>query len=241
MRVQGIVSKGTGKMRLRPATTFLALCTLICVTFPPAALSGNVSPRLYLEIYMYDTDPDSYLPRPAGLCSHSSQVAVIPCYSAKGPNYYGVVPIHISALDSPLARGWPPPSGPGGGYITVSCGIATSGVTLTFLGFSPCYGFLEGAGTPPQSIVVSATSSCHGVLDHPGYCKYLSNTNVGATYFNIVNNADDGAIKIVNCQASLDYGVGVGGGAQWGGAKTITCYSIPLEAGTWGKIKALYR
>ena len=221
----------------------ILLCCLTCLTFPVIALAGNANPHLYLEIYVLDYDPDDPGPQPEYLCGHSRPfVPDLPCFAPKAPYYYGILPIHVHNLDTPpLAQGWPPPCGPGGGYIGVSCGIAKSGVTVTFMGFIPCPGFALGAGTAPGAIVVSATSACHDVFDHAGYCKYMASTNMGATYFDIVNNADDGAIKVINCQGNLDTGLEIAGRAQWGGTKQISCYSVPVEPSTWGKVKALYR
>ena len=123
----------------------------------------------------------------------------------------------------------------------MSCGIASSGLSVTFAGFIACPGFVQGAGSAPQAIAVSATAACHDIFDHPGYCKYMTTTYVGATYFDIISNADDGAIKIINCQGNPDPGWEVAGGAQWGGTKTISCYYVAIEPTTWGKIKAVYR
>ena len=219
----------------------ILLSCLICLTLPVIALAGNANPHLYLEIYMYNVDPEDPPPPPAELCTHLPLLN-IPCYSPKATYYYGIVPIHVHYLDTPpLAQGWPPPCGPGGGYIGVSCGIIRTGVSLTFAGFATCAGFVQGAGTAPQSIVVSATSACHDVFDHPGYCKYIATTNMGASFFDMVNNADDGAIKLINCQGTPDTGLEIGGRAQWGGTKSINCYDVSVEPSTWGKIKALYR
>jgi hypothetical protein len=82
---------------------------------------------------------------------------------------------------------------------------------------------LQGPGSGFNSIVVTATTACHGWRDHPGYAKYMSTTNLGATFFNIVGNVEDeNRIHVVNCQLGQEIPV-VGGGAQWGGTKTLTC------------------
>jgi hypothetical protein len=126
----------------------------------------------------------------------------------------------------------------------VECGVASSGVVCTYLSFAACPGFVVGPSTPPASIALYATTKCHDWPDHPGYLRYISlSADTGATYFDIVNNADDAWIKVVNCQCGYDDGTIVGGRAQWGGSKTVNCYSHPIavESTTWGRIKDMYR
>jgi hypothetical protein len=84
-------------------------------------------------------------------------------------------------------------------------------------------------------------------MDHPGYLTYFTTTDVGASYFDIVSNADEGCAIVVNCQAEYDLGTLIGGGAQWGGSQSIICAMDPstdptaVDFTTWGSIKSLYR
>jgi hypothetical protein len=71
--------------------------------------------------------------------------------------------------------------------------------------------------------------------------KWLT-TNVVASYFDITTNADDGEIFLMDCQAGHE-SPPVGGRAQWGGTKTITCATgqTAVDLTTLDKIKGLYR
>jgi len=223
--------------------------TYFCVV-PVLAHAGNIYPSLYLEIYMYDTDPDdpdvgcNLANSCPEICYHPTRPSQLHCYNPKIANFIGVVPIHVDRLATPpLATGWPPPCGPGGGYITVSCGVARTGTALTYTGLTVCPNFLQGPGTPPGAIVVTATTQCHDWVDHPCYAKYLT-TNTTASYFTITGNVEDGnKINLINCQAVSETSIlTVGGGAQWGGTKTIICPGgTPVEATTWSRIKAVFR
>jgi hypothetical protein len=227
----------------------LLIAACFCLV-PTMALAGNTSPTLYLEIYMLDYDPDDPGPPPANLCVHPSRplVGELPCFSPKAPYNFGIVPIHIGKLDTDpakggvLAPGWPLPCGPGGGYDVISVGVAKTGTAVTYVGITGCPGFLQGPGTPPAAILFAATTACHDWLDHPCYVKYMSTTAMTATFFTIVANTDDGLIQLINCQLGQEIPA-VGGGAQWGGTKSIVCGLDPtaVDLTTWGNIKGLYR
>lgn len=230
----------------------LLVWTCFCVV-PVLAHAGNINPALYLEIFMYDTDPDdpdygcvigATCPE---ICGHYEMPLVgdIHCYNPKAPYFIGVVPIHVGKLATPpLAQGWPPPCGPGGGYITVSCGIQRSGAAVTYMGLNVCPNFVPGPGTAPGAIFATATTQCHDWVDHPCYTKWLT-ANTQASFFDVIGNVEDGnKIDLINCQAVSEASfVTVGGRAQWGGAKTVTCNTpiYPVEETTWSRIKATYR
>jgi hypothetical protein len=213
----------------------LLIATCFCLV-SSMALAGNTNPTLYLEIYMYDYDPDDPGPAPAELCFHNPgpPVGELPCYSPKAPYRFGIVPLHIGKLDLPIAVGWPPPIPTGGGYAGVAYGVASSGVAVLYLSFMACPGFNQGPGTAPGAIVAAAFTQCQDWMDHPGYCKYISTENVGATYFDVVNNAEEGKYVVINCQLAYDV-TSIGGRAQWGVDPT------GVDLSTWGKIKGLYR
>jgi hypothetical protein len=224
----------------------LLLLAVACVCLGSAvAHAGNAHPALYLEIYSFVQDPVDPGPAPSHLCVHPQGSGELACYSPKAPYTFGIVPIHVDRLDTPIAQGWPLPCGPGGGYVGVTLGVAMTGVVCTYLSFEVCPEYLQGPSTPPVSIVLCATTKCHDWPDHPGYLRYInSGTDTGATYFDIVNNPDDGYFAVINCRGTAEYGATVvGGRAQWGGSKTVSCYSRPIavESTTWGNIKAIYR
>jgi hypothetical protein len=192
-------------------------------------VGGNYNPRLYLEIYEFESDPDDPGPAPSYLRGHASPEQMS-CYAAKERYHYACVPIHVDNLSYPIAKGWPATYGPGGGFVGVECGVASSGVACTYVGFTPCPGWLQGPGTAPGSIVVAAFDKCHDWNDHPGYLKYVStSSNLGASYFDIVDNADEGGARVINCQAALDMNTEVSGRAQWGGTQTIACAMAGTE------------
>jgi hypothetical protein len=235
--------------------TLLVLLVAACFCLVPvAARAGNVNPVLYLEIFTYDADPDDpdlgciaagTCPE---LCYHNVRPVVgeIQCFAAKVAYQIAALPIHVGKLDTPpLAEGWPLPCGPGGGWVTLSCGVARTGATANFLGLGICPNFLQGPGVPPAAVLYTATTQCHDWYDHGGYMKYMATTNVTATYFDITTNADDDILLLKDCQGGNDIPpvLGIGGRAQWGGAKSVTCAAgyTTTDLTTWGKIKGLYR
>jgi len=227
----------------------LLVAAFFCLAPVLAFADGNTAPRLYLEVYQYNFDPDDPGPPPAEICTH--QVKPIPigqelqCFVDKAAFNFGIVPVHVGHLDEPIATSWPLPAGPGGGYVGLAYGLVRTGVAATFVGYVPCAGFLQGPSSAgvPAAIVVSATTACHDWWDHTGYCKFLSTSNLGATFFDIVANADLLDVEVINCQANLDLGLVVAGGAQWGGPKSYQCGVSPdaVNVTTWGKIKGLYQ
>lgn len=230
----------------------LLIAACFCIA-PAVAHAGNLNPTLYLEMYMYDTDPDDpdYGCVIGGTCPEICYHSVHPlvgdlhCYNTKTAYFIGVTPIHVAKLATPpLADGWPLPCGPGGGYVLVSCAITKAGAAVTFMGLTVCPNFLQGPGTAPGGILVSATTKCHDWEDHPCYGKWLT-TNVVQTNFTITGNLEDGnMIDLINCQGTTERPIlTVSGGAQWGGTKTIVCATNPtaVTTTTWGAIKGLYR
>jgi len=241
----------------------LILIVAACFCLAPAVtLAGNLDPHFYLEIYMEEMDPDDPGPPPGYLCYHTAPPGVpgdpcpaipggtpeLQCFSPKAPYNFGIVPIHVGHLwTPPLAEGWPLPAGPGGGWVLVSLGIQRTGIAVTYVGITMCPNFLQGPGTAPGAILATATTKCHDWCDHPCYVKYMSTTNMGATYFTIIGNLEDGnTIDLINCQAISERPIltGIGNQAQWGGTKTLTCPQFgwtAVDLTTWGAIKGLYR
>ncbi len=217
---------------MRVVSVLLA-ATWFCL-FPVSGMAGNAHPYLYPEIYgPYDNDPDDPGPPPAALHGHVDSCPVpdpsdllIPCYVQKVPYTVGCVALHVGNLDQPTASGWPPPCSPGGGYVEIRCGILRTGHAVTYLGLTACPGFVQGPGIAPGAIDVYATTKCHDWPDHPFYVKYLNTTGSTSSYFNITTNADDGQIRLKNCQGSWETPT-IGGQVEWGGTKTILCLSEP--------------
>jgi hypothetical protein len=253
----GVIIEESRVVNLRRDDMKTLLVFLLAACFclvPVAALFGNTAPTLYLEIYGYDVDPDDpdvgciaagTCPE---LCYHIAvpQVGEIQCYIPKVNFQIAAIPIHVAKLDTPpLAPGWPLPCGPGGGWVTISCGITRTGATATVLGLSVCPVFLQGPGTVPAAILYTATTQCHDWYDHGAYMKYMNTTSTAASYFDITTNADDGILLLKNCQAidEIPPQLLVGGRAQWGGTKSVTCAAgeTGIDLTTWGKIKGLYR
>jgi len=229
-------------MKLQVFLPMLFLASLVCLSTAPAAISGNANPHLYLEIYMFETDPSDPGPAPAYLCVHDPGPlqSELPCYSPKIALAFAAVPVHVGQLDLPTAQGWPLPCGPGGGFVGLAYGMTRTGTACTFIGFVTCPEFLQGPGTPPGAILASATTKCHDWHDHIGYTKYMSGSTLTATFFDITMNTDLGDIEVIDCQANLSPNT-VATRAQWGGTKSITCGLSPVEQTSWGNIKALYR
>lgn len=228
----------------------LMILTAGCLCLVPVmALGENTRPNLELEMYQYDTDPDDpdygciALGTCPEICFHSlPSYEPVPCYSVKLPYHVGIVPIHFCGLNRPLAQGWPPPCGPGGGYVAISTGITAGGEHCVFLGFSACPNFVADPCSPPLDIRFSATTACHDGTDHPCYGKWMAMSSVAQSTFTVTGNVNDGNLtKITNCQLGTEFPTIVGS-AQWGGIKTIVCY-FPTVADltTWGKIKGMYR
>jgi hypothetical protein len=218
------------------------LLAVVCFSVVPAVTFGtNSHPTLYLEIYAGST----------GRCVHAVHPGPLPgeiqCYyGTKDEGTTAYIPIHIGKLDTPpLAQGWPLPCGPGGGFDGVSYGLATSGewdVDVECVSVTPCTGFGVGPGLCPSAIVFAASDACHDWWDHPGYVR-VGSLNATPVTFSIVQNSQELALSVINCQGGLDVGRVVGGGAQWGGTKTIVCATDPtsVDLTTWGRIKGLYR
>jgi hypothetical protein len=200
-------------------------------------------PREYLEIYTFVEKPTEL---PSYVCAHALvnpgppevwENVPLPCYAAKLPYNFAYVPIHVAHLFIGL----------GGGYKGVECGIETRGEDVTFIGAGTCPGFVmgpSGAG-PPAAIAFLSTGPCYDWQFHAGYTIWQNqSTRTGATYFDIVANADYGDYYVLDCDYVLDDTTAVGHGAQWGGTKNIACCEngpTAVEVTTWGKIKGLYR
>lgn len=244
-------------MKRRVLANLIAWAFFLSVVFllpGSIALAGNVHPCPFLEISMFDepSPPPEYA---QAVCYHQwiyrppyYEGPMEPaCFAAKPPYMYATLAVHIGCLDDPIC----PTVGPGceqyGGFTGFAFGISTTGFPVSYLSFTPCPGFTENpsqAGAP-AAISVSSTSGCRISSNHVGYLTYLNGTSaVGATYFDIVPNADLGYFKVVNCAGTYDEGTTIGGRAQWGGTKTLTCLTggrTDVRPTTWGGIKALYR
>jgi len=221
----------------------------LMVTAPHFA-AGNpipVNPREYLEIYTFVEEP---IELPSYVCEHALvdpgppkvwENVPLPCHAAKSPWSFAYVPIHVAHLPSPT--GYPG----GGGYFGVRYGIVVSGEPVMFIDAEACPGFVMGpsiAGAP-AAMQFASLGTCYDWQFHAGYVRWINNsTRTGATYFNIVANADEGDYRVLNCDYVWDETTALGHGAQWGGTKNITCCEdgpTAVELTTWGKIKGLYR
>jgi hypothetical protein len=73
----------------------------------------------------------------------------------------------------------------------------------------------------------------------------MTTSGTAASFFDITTNADDGILLLKACQGGNEVPpqLEIGGRAQWGGTKSITCGESPtsVDLTTWGKIKGLYR
>jgi hypothetical protein len=216
----------------RPALVIvlLALAEIILLAIPaPALADGNASPRLYLEMYDFTSDP---APVPDSVCT----CPIVPpgpiqCFADKSPDLaFGLVPIHIGQVEN--------------GFLGLPFGIIDTGGDAIFLAVVACPGFLRGPTTAgePEAIIISSTGACHQWRSHVGYLKYLA-PNTTATFFDIVPSADLGHNMVINCDGEYDSGTVIGGGAQWGGTKSVSCQGGDtfIQLKTWGKIKELFR
>jgi hypothetical protein len=229
----------------------LSFCAGV-VALPACALAGNLTPTLYLEVYRFEEDPTDPGPVPGYVCVHERPTVypwMLPCFAPRLPYNFYVVPIHVGKLDMPVCVADPPgaPQCDGlGGYLGLFFGIQSTGSgTLTFMSWNACPGFLKGpsAAGEPAACGASSTDLCHDWIDHEGYLVYMNLTSTAARYLNIVNNADLGHTRVINCSNLYDMGTVIGGGVQIGGTQTIVCAGspTPVSSTTWGAIKGLYR
>jgi hypothetical protein len=233
------------------------LIVLAALMIPSIVFAGNVAPRVYLEVYRFEEDPTDPGPVPGYVCVHQQPTVypwTLPCYEARLPYNFYVVPIHIGSLDTPTcpvpgtACAEPLPNGQGG-YLGIFFGVASTGTgTLTFMSWNACDGFLKGpsAAGEPAACGASSTRDCHDWMDHEGYLIYMNLTSTAARYLNVTTNADLLHTRVINCHNQYDMGTVFGGnpgGVQIGGAQTILCGEspTPVNATTWGAIKGLYR
>ena len=224
----------------------ISIAVACCFLIPAVALAGNTAPKLYLEIWQYAEVPD---PIPTEVCVHLVAVppAGIPCYSPKGAFNTAIVALHVGNLDPPVC----PVTGldcktpvSKGGYLGVPFGVLSTGEAITYLSWTACPGFLKGPSVAgePSACLASSTSKCHDWQDHLGYLQYLNmSSRTGATALGVVNSADLGLFKVINCHNEYDENTTVVGGVQWGGAQSITCAVTAVSATTWGGIKSLFR
>jgi hypothetical protein len=237
-------------------TRWLTLCVyLLCLSLslllfvaPERSLAGNFVPRLYLEVYSFVEDPTDPGPVPGYVCIHERPAEspwTLPCYAARLPYNFYAVPIHIGSLSLPICATTGMACQGYGGFLGLFFGISSTGTgALTFMSWNACPGFLKGpsAAGEPAACGASSTALCHDWVDHEGYLVYMNLTSTAARYLNIVANADLGHTRVINCHNQYDMGTVVIGGAQIGGAQTITCdMYVPVEELTWGKIKGLFR
>lgn len=227
------------------------LIVLAALMIPSIVLAGNLAPQLYLEVYRFEEDPTDPGPVPGYVCVHEAPTQypwTLPCYSERFPYNFYVVPLHIGSLDMPICSETGAGCANYGGFLGCFFGVASTGSgTLTFMSWNACPGFLKGPSTAgePAACGASSTALCHDWVDHEGYLVYmnLSSTNTSARYLNIVNNADLGHTRVINCHNEYDMGTVIGGGVQIGGTQTVVCGTspTPVNSTTWGAIKGLYR
>jgi len=225
----------------------ISLCACF-LALPTYALASNDHPKLYLEVYHFEEEPTEL---PQEICWHPwplTSPVDLPCYAPRVQGHLYYLPLHIGDLNLPtcpytsgyLCGGY-------GGYKSVWFGVSQSAPTghpLVFMSWNACPGFLKGpsAAGEPAACLASTTAICHSEHDHEGYLVYLNtNSDAGAAYFNLGNNADLGEYKVYSCSSLVDEGTAIGGGAQVGGSQTMTCGLMPVQELTWGELKALYR
>ncbi len=224
----------------------ISIAVACCFLIPAVALAGNTAPKLYLELWQFEEVPT---PLPGDICMHTTPVppAGIHCYDAKSAFYSAVVALHVGNLDQPVC----PVTGldcktpvSQGGYLGVPFGVLATGEAITFMSWNACPGFLKGpsAAGEPSACLASSTSKCHDWQDHLGYLIYMNvSSRTGMTTLGVVNNADLATYRVINCHNEYDTGTTVVGGAQWGGAQSITCATTAVSNTTWGGIKSLFR
>ena len=230
------------------------LIVLAALMIPSIVFAGNVAPRVYLEVYRFEEDPTDPGPVPGYVCVHQQPTVypwTLPCYAARYPYNFYVVPIHIGSLDQPICLTPGPSCVDYGGYLGIFFGVASTGSgTVFFMSWNACPGFLKGpsAAGEPAACGASSTRDCHEWYDHEGYLVYLnlSSTNTSARYLNVTVSADLLHTRVINCHSQYDFGTiygGFPGGVQIGGTQTILCGTdpTPVDATTWGAIKGLYR
>jgi len=219
----------------------------LSVAVPACAAGGNHAPKVSLEVYGFEEEPD---PLPAGICVHEFPPfpSELPCYAVRLPYSFYYIPVHVCALDHPICPTTGVPCIGLGGYVGLAFGLsqtAPTGSPLMFMSWNACYGFLKGpsAAGEPAACLASSTALCHDWYDHEGYLVYL-NTSAGTdkVYFDIVNSADLNNHYVINCLSTYDENTTIGGRAQVGGAQDILCPGpTAVEESTWGRIKTIYR
>ncbi len=218
----------------------LTIAACFCLTVP--AMAGNVAPKLYLEVWNYAEVPD---PIPTDVCKHLTKpTGGIHCYDVKVAYNYAVVGFHVGNLDTPICSTTGVDCAAFGGFVGCPFGVASSGEAVNFASWTACPGFLKGVSVAgePSACSSNSTSGCHNWWDHSGYLSYLNlSTRTGATFFDIVANADLGHNRVINCAFTYDNGTTIGYRAQWGGTSTLTCPSTAVEETTWSKVKSLFR
>lgn len=223
----------------------VVICAVCLMVMAADLAEGNLvlaMPWLYLEIYTFAEQPSEL---PSYVCSHGlvdpgpppvyENTDTLPCYEPKNPYEFACIPIHTATGE----MGFP-------GFRGNHFGIQVSGEPVTFLGAVACQGFIEGPGDGPAAICLLSADSCYTWRNHSGYtCWFNPSSTTGATYFNIVANADAGNYYAMDCEYNWVEHTVIRGGAQWGGAKAIACGCVVgptgLEASTWSNVKGLYR
>lgn len=222
-----------------------ALLAILCLLIPAVALAVNTAPKLYLEAFGTEELPQS--PAPSFVCQYeSSKPGAISCYAPKASWTSLYLAVHIDNLGQTC----PNPAGPAceefGGYKALPFGVAVSGEPAAFTTMFACPGFALGpslAGAPGAVVVAGLGLACMSSVYHPCYLGFVNNSRcVGATYFDIVPNADLGHYKLVNCSYTYDENTTVACRAQWGGHQNTTCVVlVPVQATTWGRLKGMFR
>ena len=226
----------------------LSSLLILSVAVPACALGGNHAPKLSLEVYRFEEAPN---PVPSYVCVHDfhQPPTELPCYDARLPYNYYCVPLHVCALDHPICSTTGVPCAGYGGYLGVFFGVqqtAPTGHPLTFMSWNACPGFLKGPSAVGEPAACGASTSnlpCHDWMDHEGYLVYLNaGSNTDKVYFDIVNSADLGHLRVISCHSQYDMNTTIGGRVQVGGAQDIVCPGpTAVEESTWGQIKAICR
>jgi len=225
----------------------LTLVSMLCLAIPAVTSAGNTEPAIYLEAYSSEEIPTS--PAPSYICTHGEQAGgAYHCYAAKAPRSFLYLVVHVDKLDATCPYEPGPACDSYGGYLGLPFGIAVSGEPAVFTCVFPCPGFSIGpslAGWPAAIVVASSGVGCRDRFENPCYLGFFNNSDgTGATYFDVVGNADEKTYgrHVINCSFEYDPGTLVGCNAQWGGEQTAACLAlVPVRATTWGAIKQMFR
>jgi len=230
---------------MRSRTYLVLICVAYFTLLPVVAMAGNIAPNLCLEIWSFSEKPTAL---PDYVCTHPNPGYPTPpihCWSAViGTHVY--VAVHVAKLTEPIC---PTVGGHAcdayGGFLGLPFGIIeVSDVSLTFMSWNACPGFLKGpsGAGEPAACLASSTVVCHDWTDHVGYLYYRNIDGTTSADLTIVRSADtpDGGPWVINCSHTYDEGTIVLGGARLGGDQ-ISCGGMPVIRTIWGQTRGLYR